>query len=417
MSESTPEFITDSLKSGPPLEIAHAYYHQWPTGIAVSATGRMFSNFPGGLDPANVNNGTNNVYTVGELISMTEEKAYPSIEMNSPPGGAINYTTNPPSGANYPNHLIGVQSVVVDPADRLWILDTGRVLLPDGSGTLVPATYGGPKLVGVNLKNDTVFQTILFPIDIAFPDSYINDVRFDLRENITATGKGVAYITDSSAEGRNGIIVVDLGTGESWRRLSLTKSVLAESQFLPFVWGEPVYNRPSPKGAVGYLTMGADAIAISNDSETLYWGPIGSRYLYSAPTRVLYSNPDSKDTESEMNAQQGVVSHGQKGVSDGMETDTNGIVYMGSMEQNAIVSFDPTQGTVQTFVRDPRINWVDTMSIATDGYLYFTCNQLNWGPSSWPGGDRRVRPFALFKAVLPNDGTKIGYDGRDLEDQ
>lgn len=57
----------------------------------------MFSNYPGGLDPSNTKNGTNNIYTVGELTSLTKEKPYPSVEMNSPPGGAINYTTNPPS--------------------------------------------------------------------------------------------------------------------------------------------------------------------------------------------------------------------------------------------------------------------------------------------------------------------------------
>lgn len=110
-------FISDPGVYGPALETAHAYYGQWPTGIAVSSTGRKFSNFPGGrlcvlglptsqhslttaltgLDPTNVYNGSNNVFTVGELTSLTEETAYPSLEMNHPPGGAINYTTNPPS--------------------------------------------------------------------------------------------------------------------------------------------------------------------------------------------------------------------------------------------------------------------------------------------------------------------------------
>lgn len=42
-------------------------------------------------------NGSNKVFTVGELTSLTNETAYPTLEMNHPPGGAINYTTNPPS--------------------------------------------------------------------------------------------------------------------------------------------------------------------------------------------------------------------------------------------------------------------------------------------------------------------------------
>lgn len=51
-----------------------------------------------GLDPKDVNRGGNStVYTVAELDSLTTETPYPSAEMNSPPGGAINYTTTPPS--------------------------------------------------------------------------------------------------------------------------------------------------------------------------------------------------------------------------------------------------------------------------------------------------------------------------------
>lgn len=61
--------------------------------------------------------------------------------------------------------------MVIDPADRLWILDTGRVMEPNG--TLVNAAYGGPKLVGVDLTNNTVFQTIVFPTNVAYGDSYL----------------------------------------------------------------------------------------------------------------------------------------------------------------------------------------------------------------------------------------------------
>lgn len=322
--------------------------------------------------------------------------------MNSPPGGAINYTTTPPTGANYPNYLIGVQSVVIDSLDRLWILDTGRVLLPDGSA-LVNSVYGGPKLVGVDLATNSVFQTILFPETVAYPDSYLNDVRFDLRSNITTSGKGVAYITDSSSEGRNGIVIADLGTGESWRHLDLDRSVRSEPQFLPFVWGVPFYSIPQTGAPLTYLSMGSDGIAISADGEALYYGPIGSRYLYSVPTKLLRERGQT----SEIMAQQGVKSHGQKGVSDGFETDSQGRVYMGNMEQDGIVVFNPQNGTTEMFLRDPRISWVDTMSVSTDGYLYFTNNQLNMAASAYPGVDRRVRPFGAFRVKLPDGASRV----------
>ena len=50
---------------------------------------------------------------------------------------------------------------------------------------------------------------------VALPTTYLNDVRFDLRRG----EPGIAFITDSSNQGPNGIIVVDLASGQSWRRL------------------------------------------------------------------------------------------------------------------------------------------------------------------------------------------------------
>ena len=47
------------------------------------------------------------------------------------------------------------------------------------------------------------------------------------------------------------------------------------------------------------------------------------------------------------------------------------------------------------------------MSVGTDGYLYFTDNQLAFSPQVYPGTDTRVRPFALFRVPLPNNGTKV----------
>jgi hypothetical protein len=153
--------------------------------------------------------------------------------MNSPPGGAINRTTTPqPTGANLTDYLISVQSVVVDSLDRLWLLDTGRPADPE-SGMLLDNT-GGCKLVGVNLSNNTVFRTITFPPTVCYRDSYFNDVRFALNGNDSMGG--FAFITDSSSEGRNGIVTIDLSTGQSWRHLNNDPRTHAEMQFVPFVW-------------------------------------------------------------------------------------------------------------------------------------------------------------------------------------
>lgn len=116
------------------------------------------------------------------------------------------------------------------------------------------------------------------------------------------------------------------------------------------------------------MNMQADGIALSADGEDLYFGGVGKRYLYSIPTAKLRDNGPF----SEVLAQSSVVTRGEKGVSDGFETDTNGFIYHGNVEQNAVSFFNPANGTDTLFVRDPRINWVDTMSTSTDGYLYWT---------------------------------------------
>jgi len=230
---------------------------------------------------------------------------------------------------------------------------------------------------------------------VAYPDSYLNDVRFDLRKNVTASGKGVAYITDSSVEGRNGIIIVDLGTGESWRHLDGHPSVRPEQQYLSFQWGVPLYANNAGK-PFGYNSFGADGISLSADGQSLFWKAVGSRYLFSIPTvsqRSLWRGVRSaladsvcqarlrdNSATSEVMAQGAITNHGQTGQSDGFELDSNGYIYHGNMEQNAIGFFNPANGTDQIYVRDPLINWVDTFSTGTDGYLYFTVNQLDFGP-------------------------------------
>ena len=58
--------------------------------------------------------------------------------------------------------------------------------------------------------------------------------------------RGTAFITDSADKGPNGIIVVDLATGESWRRLHDYPSTKAETPpaFLPMVEGQLADGAP-----------------------------------------------------------------------------------------------------------------------------------------------------------------------------
>ncbi|KDQ58913.1 hypothetical protein JAAARDRAFT_127607 [Jaapia argillacea MUCL 33604] len=381
--------VYDNGTYGPPLQLEHLFYDQWPTGLSVSSTGKIYANFPTQLNTANTK------FTVGVITNYTTEAPFPSAEYNTPPGGFLN-ASNTAYGAGDPDHLISVQSVVVDELDRVWALDTGR---PLSNGQMVYSSYGGPKLVGFD-QNGTVIANHVLPPNVAYPDSYLNDVRFDLRPSTLPSGKGVAYITDSSDEGRNGIIVIDLGTGEAWRHLDSIPYTRGDQGFVSTYDGEPF--QPVRSGLMGHLTTGADGIALSADGEYLFFTPLSSRRLYRVPTSFLLVQPSIANPNAANDAIAMTQFHGQSGGShaDGMETDSSGLIYIGAPEQNSINIHNAATGTFTTFVRDPRIQWPDTLSVATNNRLYFTVNQYWLQPAINNGTDKRIPPYGIFSVPI-----------------
>ena len=53
------------------------------------------------------------------------------------------------------------------------------------------------------------------------------------------------------------------------------------------------------------------------------------------------------------------------------------------------------------------LTFYSEFAVGEDGYLYFTVNQLVFSALSYPGTDRRVKPWVLMRVPLPNDGTKV----------
>jgi sugar lactone lactonase YvrE len=348
-----------------------AYFNgAMPTGVTVSDKGRIFVNFPRWGDDV--------PFTVGE-IQNGETVAYPNQEINQ-----INEQ-------DLAGGLVSVQSVVVDPANRLWILDTGSPMFQ-------PTKYGGPKLVCVDLEINKVVKKILFPQDVALPSTYLNDVRFDLRRHGKGGQREIAFITDSSQQGPNGIIVVDLESGESWRRLNDHPSTKAENlqDFLPIVEGRPFLVKQQDGSVKQAANMGSDGIAISSSGERLYYCPLASRRLYSVSTEALTDRSlDDRDVAST------VKDEGDKGgASDGLESDAERYVYATNYEHNSIMRSRRTgrdDGAWEIVVHDPRLLWPDTLSLAADEYLYVTANQLHRQARFHDGRDLRRKPYALFR--------------------
>lgn len=113
---------------------------QW-TGVAVSAKGRIFVNFPRWSDAADL--------SVAEVKLSGEIVPYPNPEWN-----LYGPDLSPA------DHFVCVQSVHIDAQNTLWILDAAN---PGMKGVV----EGGAKLVKVNLEQNRVERTLLFNADVA----------------------------------------------------------------------------------------------------------------------------------------------------------------------------------------------------------------------------------------------------------
>ncbi len=368
--ETTPPPATAPAPAAPTspqaraLEVVHEFHGAMPTGVTVSREGRVFVNFPRWEDPVTA--------TVMEVRD-GQELPYPSAELNNP---------------DNPDALFSVQSVVVDPRNRLWALDTGSVNMGPHKG------QQWPKLVGIDLKTNKVFRTIRFPANVVLPTTYLNDVRFDMRR-----GEGLAFITDSSSNGPNGIIVVDLASGRSWRKLHDHPSTKADPNFVAVMEEQPLMIRPAgqpPKPAA----VGSDGIALSADGTRLFFCPLSSRALYSVSVDALADErqPDVEVAKTLRREQRSFAS-------DGLEADAQGRLYLTDWEHNGIV-LRTGENQFGPLVTDPRMWWPDTLSLSADGYLYITANQLHRQAKFHNGQDRRRKPYHLFRIKV--DGTPVG---------
>ncbi|RKR07516.1 sugar lactone lactonase YvrE [Kushneria sinocarnis] len=346
------------------LEAAFRFTEQMPTGVTVTRDNRRFVSYPRW--------GDGNAYTVAELKD-GRAVPYPDRDFNRPNAKA-------PAES-----LISVQSVVAPGDGHLWLLDTGT--LPDAGYQASGQLDHGPKLVAIDLDTNRVDRTIVLPDDAALDSTYLNDVRFDFSHGEA----GVAYITDSSFTGPGAIIVVDLASGEAWRRLDGHPSTQAEPDFVPVVEGQYM-TVTGDNGEQQINRVPADGIALSPDGSTLYYSALSGRHLYSVPTRLLRDR-DASAREVE----EAVVDHGQKGASDGLAMDNQGRLYATDYEHNAIHRLDTRTGQWQTIAHDPRLLWPDTLSIGPDGGVFVTANQLERQAQYHDGEDQRQRPFVLYR--------------------
>lgn len=337
------------------VEVVRTFRSRQPTGVAVSRAGRVFVSFPRWTD------GVHSL-SVAEVLPSGKLRPYPDATWNRWDGADLDMAEH---------RLVCAQSVVVDSSDTLWILDSAS---PNFSGTLP----GAAKLLKVDLETDRVIEVFHLPHAVARTDSYMNDVRVDVRT-------GHAYLTDS---GRPGLAVVELSTGQSWRVLDDHATTSADPRLRPVIGGR-IWR--TADGSIPRIH--SDGIALDPDQGWLYWHALTGRRLYRLPTRLL-RNPGAVDR-----LEDAVEDLGETVVTDGMLLGPLGEVIHTSLERDALHAWSEAAG-LELLVRDPLLAWPDSLAWGPGRWLYVTTSRIHEMPRFWPEGPAKREPFRLLRVYL-----------------
>ncbi|WP_218033507.1 SMP-30/gluconolactonase/LRE family protein [Adhaeribacter aerolatus] len=315
------------------------------TGVTITQTGRLFANFPRWHE--------NLPFSVVEVSLNGEYKPYPDEAWNTW------------HGQPQENTFTCVQSVVAH-ENSLFVLDP--------ASPMMKGVVGNAMLYEFDLTTNALKNKWVFDKNIAPEKSYLNDLRID-RE------AGKIYITES---GVGAIVVLDLNTGKPRRLLDKHASTKSEDVWLTVEGKRWVKEGDKPQ-------MHADGIALSRDKKYLYYHALTGYTLYRVPTEAL--NDETLDDKA---LAEQVENLGKTTAPDGMIFDRLGNLYLGDLENNAIMCRLP-EGELKTFVQGPQIKWPDTFTIDEQENFYFTTSRIHEME-----GDISQLDFNIFKVPLTN---------------
>ncbi|XP_061186174.1 uncharacterized protein LOC133194188 [Saccostrea echinata] len=257
------------------------------------------------------------------------------------------------------NKLQLVQSMEIDPETGLmWILDTAYV---PRSPTEV-AEYCSPKIVIWDINLNIEVDRYVFPESVVLQRFYLNDLVLDY-----GSENEVRYVYISDTLGWK-MVVYDHKEKRSYSFL--------HSSFER----DPAYASILINGQSTMAPLGVNGIAMSSDFNEVYYCPLASQTLYSVPTSALRNN------NSNINV--AVKTLGSKDIqSDGLYYGKGRYLYYSTLGQNGVYRWDIVKNNKEVLVQNSAIEWVDSLGMDENGYLWFTSNNLHtfFGNSTSPG--------------------------------
>jgi hypothetical protein len=267
-----------------------------------------------------------------------------------------------------PDGLKYVQSMEVDTLGRMWILDVGRT----NTYAVDPNNIvnGSAKLVLWDVVSNVELDRFIFPDDVAAPDgNFLNDIVVD-------QGRMFAFISDAL---RGSIVTVDLAN----RRAS--------------VFDDPsTKNDPTVDVTIAGIDYGTttfttpeDGIALTPDTEWVFFNALQSLTLHKVPASLLRQWPFDADATSAASAAVQVVGT-KSSPADGMAFSAAGVLYSGGIADpdNNVWFYDYAQSqsgggdgsaSYSSFAETElaaNARWADTFAFDGLGNLVWSENHL-----------------------------------------
>lgn len=256
-------------------------------------------------------------------------------------------------------------------------IDTPLGIIADGRGCIwtvdMGLNLGKTRLWAFDADSGQQVHRIELPPEIAPKGSFVQDLVVDDRG-------GWVYLADIA---NPGLIAVEIATGRA-RRFGAHASLQAEPQARMVIAGKAIQFQGQP------ANVAVNPITLSADHETLFFGAMNGHSWYAVPARLLRPGVSDADTAS------AIRRVGPKPVSDGAATDARGRHFFTNVNESGIDRLGP-DGRLVPLVRDPRLDWPDSVHLSDSPWLYISVNQLYKTPAFTGGRDEGKPPYRILR--------------------
>lgn len=264
-------------------------------------------------------------------------------------------------GKHFPDdRLDSPLGIYRDKSARIWVADMGF-------------NIGKTRIWAFDSETGKLFKRIDLTAKVAPKGSFVQDLVVD-------DVNGWIYLADLA---NPGLIAVNIGTGKA-RRFGNHYSLKAEANVRMVIAGKPVNFNGKP------AEVGIDPITISADKETIYYGATNGRSWYSVPAKLFRNGAPDKEIAS------AIVRVGEKPISDGATTDSDGNHYITNVTESGIDVLTK-DGKLTPLIRDARLDWPDGIQFGSNGWLYISVNQLHKSPAFTGGADEGTPPYYIMR--------------------